>query len=117
MNQWGFKYLTGFPWIKAKDVSTDLWGKLKFRIRYGIGYWVAGYSELVLIGKRGKPNLPSKNFCGLLSPNVTHSKKPNSLYEYAESLEGPYLELFARRVRKGWDAFGNEIENSIAMSN
>ena len=114
---WKFKYVTGFPWIKAKDVSTDLWGKLKFRIRYGIGYWVAGCSELVLISRRGNPRLPNRDFCGLLSPNVTHSKKPNSLYEYAESLEGPYLELFARKERPGWDSFGNEIENSIALSN
>jgi N6-adenosine-specific RNA methylase IME4 len=27
------------------------------------------------------------------------------------------LELFARRRRQGWDAFGNEIQGSITMPN
>ena len=110
LNSWGFEYVTGFPWVKATDVSNDLWGKLTFRVRLRIGYWVRGCSEVIMIGKRGAASPPNLPFVGLLSPNVSHSRKPDSIYEYAESLPGPYLELFARRLRPGWDSWGNEIE-------
>ena len=41
----------------------------------------------------------------------------DDLYQIAETLPGPYLELFARKERQGWDSFGNEIQNSISLSN
>lgn len=109
LSSWGFNYVTAFPWIKIKDVSKDLWGSLQIRIRWGIGFWVRGVSELLMIGKKGTPAPPKVDFVGLLSPSIVHSKKPKSLYEYAETLSGPYLELFARKKRDGWDAWGNEI--------
>ena len=33
----------------------------------------------------------------------------------AESGAGPYLEMFARVCRPGWDAFGDEVEGSITV--
>jgi N6-adenosine-specific RNA methylase IME4 len=32
-------------------------------------------------------------------------------------MRGPYLELFARRQRSGWDVFGDQVEGSICLSN
>ena len=113
MNAWGFNYITGFPWIKIKNVSKTLWGKYEIKVPYGIGFWVRGCTEFILIGRKGKIKHPNSGFIGLLSPNLSHSRKPDSIYDYAESFQGPYLELFARRKRKGWDSFGDQIENSI----
>jgi N6-adenosine-specific RNA methylase IME4 len=101
MKAWGFEYVTGLPWVK---VSKGL------AVQYGIGYWVRGCSEYVLIGRRGDVPPPRREgFLGLLSPNLKHSRKPGCIHELAESLPGPYLELFAREQRPGWVCFGNEV--------
>jgi N6-adenosine-specific RNA methylase IME4 len=43
-----------------------------------------------------------------------HSAKPDSLQDLAEQLSpGPYLEMFARRQRLGWDTWGNEALNHV----
>lgn len=102
MSAWGFDYVTGFPWVK---LASD------FTISYGMGYWVRGCSEYVLIGRRGNVSPPRlKGFLGLLSPNLSHSRKPGSVHEIAEALPGPYLELFGRRPREGWTVFGNDVK-------
>jgi len=113
MEAWGFAHVTGFPWVKTDGEPTrTLFGETEIRPRFGIGFWVRGCSEAVLVGRRGTPPLPSGDFLGLLSPNLGHSRKPENLYEYAEAMPGPYLELFARRPRPGWDVWGNEVEPS-----
>lgn len=46
-----------------------------------------------------------------------HSAKPDAQYDLAEALvEGPYLELFARRPRAGWDARGDQLPASVPSS-
>lgn len=115
MAAWGFQYVTGFPWVKITEVSVNLWGLIEIRVPYGIGFWARGCTEIVMIGRRGNPEPPPSSFIGLLSPNLFHSRKPDDVYHFAESMPGPYLELFARRAREGWDAFGNQVENSISL--
>jgi len=45
-----------------------------------------------------------------------HSKKPEQFQTMVEAVSpGPYLEMFARRVRYGWDSWGNEIEGSPVL--
>lgn len=40
---------------------------------------------------------------------IKHSAKPEGLQDIVERVSpGPYLELFARRARPGWDAWGND---------
>jgi N6-adenosine-specific RNA methylase IME4 len=113
---WGSRYVTEFPWVKLQgQPMTDFGGMLHLTPVWGLGFWVRGCSENVLLFKRGKPKLPRTNFMGLISAQFEHSRKPDNLYEYAQALEGPYLELFARRKRENWDAFGNEIEGSIIL--
>lgn len=42
-----------------------------------------------------------------------HSEKPREFYEKVEQVSpGPYLELFARRHRDGWDCRGNELDRA-----
>lgn len=104
MDAWGFEYVTKFPWIKV--CLSDL-----LKPRYGIGHWVAGCSEDILIGRRGSVSPPPPpRYLGLLSPSLKHSRKPDNVHQIAEDLPGPYLELFGRRAYPGWTVFGNEVE-------
>jgi len=49
-------------------------------------------------------------------PRGRHSEKPEEFYRLVESVSpGPYLEMFARTRRPGWDAFGDEAEGSINL--
>lgn len=111
MRAWGFNYVTGFPWLKINK-AVEIQGQVTIVPQYGVGFWVRGCTEPLLIGRRGKPALPEGQFVGLLSPNLHHSRKPDNLYHIAETMEGPYLELFARRSRVGWDSTGNQIDIS-----
>jgi N6-adenosine-specific RNA methylase IME4 len=115
MTAWGFKYVTAFPWLKVTDIFTNFWGEVEFKPQFGIGYWARGCTELVMICRRGVVSPPDANFIGLISHNYQHSRKPDDIYQYAEALEGPYLELFARRPRQGWSVFGNQVEGSIDL--
>lgn len=39
-----------------------------------------------------------------------HSRKPDEIYKRIEQLAaGPYLELFGRTTRPGWDAWGDQV--------
>ncbi len=106
---WGYSYVTGFPWIKVTGVTEDMFsGDPSFTVSYGTGFWVRGASEPLLICRRGDVAPPTGNLIGLLSPNAKHSRKPESIYDYAETLDGPYLEMFARQRRIGWEAWGDE---------
>lgn len=43
-------------------------------------------------------------------PRKRHSEKPEEFFALVESASpGPYLEMFARRRRLGWDSFGDQL--------
>lgn len=45
-----------------------------------------------------------------------HSAKPEAFLDLVEAVSpGPYLELFARRNRIGWDTWGDEALNHVEM--
>jgi N6-adenosine-specific RNA methylase IME4 len=112
---WGYEYITGFPWLKIVGLpSINLWGELCVKPQYGVGFWVRGCTEPLLIARKGQVSPPSNGFVGLLSENLRHSRKPENVYHIAEQLPGPYLEMFCRRPRAGWDVFGNEVD-SVAL--
>lgn len=49
-------------------------------------------------------------------PAAKHSRKPDAFLDLVESVSpGPYLELFARRKRIGWDSWGNEVESDLEL--
>lgn len=112
---WGFKYVTGLPWVKAtsmKPVGHDGNGTPILTPTYGVGYWMRGATEPLLIAKRGRA--VRTPYIGLISENFRHSRKPDSAYELAETFAdvaspgAPRLELFARQRRDGWYALGLE---------
>jgi len=100
IGQWGYQYITGLPWLKVTRNE---------KLIYGVGYWMRGVSEVVLIAKRpGAPSVRS-NFIGLLSQSLSHSRKPVNIYELANTYPEPRLELFARELQPGWVGLGDEL--------
>ena len=67
---------------------------------------------MCLLATRGKPNRRRADVKKLIvSPRREHSRKPDEAYSRIEALcDGPYLEMFARSTRKGWDSWGLEAE-------
>ena len=103
MESWGFSYKTvGFTWVKTNK------SKGYFT---GMGYWTRSNPEMCLLGTRGKPKRLDMSIKQLVvSQRREHSRKPDEVYDRIEKmLEGPYLEMFARNTRQGWDNFGNEV--------
>ena len=46
----------------------------------------------------------------ITAPIGRHSEKPSEIYSRIEALvDGPYIELFARRTAPNWEAFGDEV--------
>lgn len=101
---WGFQYSTTLVWAKkimggglggAFGISTEFLlfcrrGSLAHQRKHE-GTWFDFKRPYDL---RGKPN---------------HSAKPGEFYAVIEGVSpGPYLEIFARKNRLGWDAWGNE---------
>jgi N6-adenosine-specific RNA methylase IME4 len=86
----------------------------------GLGGAFVQSSEFVLFCRRGKlPHTrrgPSTWFQWPRTRHYTddgrytqHSAKPEAFLDLVEQVSpGPYLELFARRDRLGWDTWGNE---------
>ena len=82
------------------------------------GYYFRGATEHWIFGVRG--SLPLQTNAGLptlwLWPRLPHSVKPDAFYDLVEQASpGPYLELFARRQRLGWDTWGNEALNHVDL--
>ena len=100
---WGFTFKTvAFVWHK---MST---GGLA---HVGLGYWTRSQGEICLLFTRGRPKRRDKGVRQFINAAVReHSRKPDVTHERIERLVGgPYLELFARERRPGWDAWGNEV--------
>jgi len=99
---WGFKPITILTWTKVKPDGTP---SMK------MGYYFRGATEHVLFGVRGSLRLRSDRALptSYLWPRTAHSVKPDQFYALVEEASpGPYLELFARRNRLGWDAWGDQ---------
>ena len=77
-----------------------------------MGHTTRQNAEYVVLGRRGKPRRLRKDVHQLIiQPRREHSRKPDELYARVERYcTGPYLELFARQRRPGWDCWGNEID-------
>ncbi len=107
---WGFVYKTvGFYWAKLnKSAHPICFSKDDFFT--GLGYWTRANVEQCLLATRGKPQRKSKGVRKLcVAQRREHSRKPDEIYDRIENLlDGPYLELFARKTRSGWQQWGNE---------
>ena len=107
---WGFTYKTvGFYWVKLKRNGPSLLVTAR-DFFVGMGFWTRANPEPCLLATRGKPRRVDQGVEKLIvAPRREHSRKPDEVYERIERLvEGPYLELFARASRPGWDTLGDQ---------
>ncbi|MFP6762913.1 MAG: MT-A70 family methyltransferase, partial [Planctomycetaceae bacterium] len=72
-------------------------------------------TELVLFGIRGRLRTlaPGRRQVNIIRTRKReHSRKPDELYDIIEDCSpGPFLEMFARGTRPGWQQWGNQVEN------
>jgi N6-adenosine-specific RNA methylase IME4 len=104
---WGFEYKTvGFYWVKLNTASRH--GAAYFT---GLGYWTRANPEQCLLATRGNPRRRAKDVKRLVvDQRREHSRKPDCIRERIERLvAGPYLELFARETKPGWDCWGDQV--------
>lgn len=113
---WGFRYsAVAFTWVKLKRSINPAQLRIvptqEADLHVGLGLTTRKNAEFCLLGRRGNARREAKDVREIiLSPVQEHSRKPEEAQNRVERYcEGPYLELFARRVRPGWAAFGNEI--------
>lgn len=104
MESWGYRYVSNIVWAKRRaDGGPD--GR-------GVGFYFRNVTELILFGVKGRMRTlsPGRSQVNMLETRKReHSRKPDEQYDLIESCSpGPYLELFARSVRDGWYAWGNE---------
>jgi N6-adenosine-specific RNA methylase IME4 len=114
---WGFEYKTcAFAWMKAHAKQIDMF-RDDIDVQVGLGYWTRANSEVCLLATRGKPKrLNADVRQGIIAPRREHSRKPDGVHERIERLvAGPYLELFARQKRAGWDVWGNQTDKFKAV--
>lgn len=67
-------------------------------------------AERVFLASHGAPKRRDAGVPRLIvSPRREHSRKPEETYDRIERLvDGPYLEMFSRSNRAGWDSWGHE---------
>jgi N6-adenosine-specific RNA methylase IME4 len=102
---WGFRYVTMLTWVKTGPM--------------GLGFYFRGQTEHVLFCVRGDFRIPPKvrESNVVTAPRRGHSEKPDAFYDLVERVcPGPYVELFARRARFGWDYWGDESLGTAEMA-
>jgi len=100
---WGFVPKSEIVWVK----------KTKHGNRHmGMGRTVRGEHEVCIVATRGRPRVKSRGIRSTFdAPVGRHSAKPEAFFDLVEALAaGPYVELFARRRRRGWTCIGNEVD-------
>lgn len=111
IDAWGFQYKTcAFDWMKAHARQVEMFRDDTDALM-GMGYWTRANTEPCLLATRGKPKRVNADVLqGIIEPRREHSRKPDCVHGRIERLvSGPYLELFARAERPGWDVWGNQI--------
>lgn len=102
IEEWGFEYRSHMVWDKGK-IGTGIY----FRQRH----------ELLFLAAKGKPITPAPGDQPesiLRAGRGKHSQKPEEFHDLIERMypDLPAIELFARRAREGWAAWGNEAEKA-----
>lgn len=107
MRAWGFAYKSQAVWDKRK---------------IGMGYWFRGQHEILLVGTKGKFSPPEqgKRVGSVFSyTRGKHSKKPDEIRDLISAWYPTCekLEMFCRFPAAGWDVFGNQVADTIALPN
>lgn len=109
---WGFEPKTAITWVKTHQGDRS-------RVSMKTGYYFRGATEHCLFCVRGSLKLMQDDGypTAYLWPRLPHSVKPDAFYDLVEEVSpGPYLEMFARRARFGWDYWGDESLSTAEVS-
>jgi len=101
---WGFTFKSlGLDWVKTCKGDPEV-------PKMGMGHWFRQEAEISLLFTKGKPKRVDKGVRQvILEPAREHSRKPDEGAARVMRLTaGPYLELFSRTARPGWDVWGDE---------
>lgn len=101
---WGFRPAQVLTWCKTP-------------MGIGMGGTFTSTTEYVLFCRRGTLKAKTRvDSCWWQWPRGPHSAKPEAFLDMVEQVSpGPYLELFARRNRLGWDTWGNECMEHVSL--
>ncbi len=94
---WGFEPQQMLTWAKPT---------------LGTGQFQCNTEHVLLCRKGGPAGNPFGKTRGTWFqwPRRKHSEKPLEFFDLVERVSpGPYLEMFARKERKGWDYFGDQV--------
>lgn len=112
---WGFRGVCVLAWCK-KPIPAPMGGAFRSNLEFCL---FARRGDLPTIGtipsrwfpwprRRGAPVALGQR------RQTMHSAKPEAFLDMVETVSpGPYLELFARRQRLGWDTWGDEALNHV----
>lgn len=106
---WGFKPKTILTYGKVQPDG---------RPSMKTGYYFRGATEHALFCVRGSLALATTDALPTLWlwPRLPHSVKPDAFYDLVEKCSpGPYLEMFSRRARLGWETWGNEALGGMEL--
>lgn len=101
---WGFSVSCALVWCKRPT-------------GFNVGGTYMSTTEFCLFCRRGslKANTRIKSQW-FEWPRGPHSAKPEAFIDMVEQVSpGPYVELFSRRHRLGWDVWGNESANTATL--
>jgi len=119
MEAWGFRFVLPLTWVKTTAKIKLTGDSIGYRLQIGLGNYFRNCSEALLFGLKGsiKPcdrSIPTVFFAA----RGKHSAKPEVAYRLVERFTpGPYLDMFARTSRQGWDVWGDEVESDIGLAN
>ncbi len=132
---WGFTPKSELTWVKLTKGSASRVLKREVRIPKGttqagllrivmethsplafaMGRYVRNSDEHCIIAARGRGASLIEDHgirSTFFAPVGEHSEKPEEFFDIVERLtgrKGPYVELFARKKRRGWTTIGREV--------
>ena len=119
MHGWGFRYSSIFQfWFKLNPRSASALFLTLQDFHKGMGFTTRKNVEIIILARRGKPKRLRKDIRDfVIAARRQHSRKPDSVPVDIEAFAaGPYLELFGRESRPGWDVFGNEVDKPLSRT-
>lgn len=97
LEHWEFEYRQTLTWVKTNPAP---WS----------GSLAPHSTEFLLASTRGNAGYTMRAEASVLTHRrLAHSQKPEAFLDLVEQVSpGPYLEMFSRRARLGWQTWGDE---------
>jgi N6-adenosine-specific RNA methylase IME4/ParB-like chromosome segregation protein Spo0J len=124
MAAWGFTYKSNLVWVKDK-IDTGHWSRIQHEhlligVRGSVPAPTPGDQVAsVIVSNDGMVADPRKEgiprFLQVQNRRAGHSAKPAAFRALIETMypHSPRIELFAREIVLGWDAWGNEVPGTL----